>query len=130
MFIKFGNTSGYIYELKEINASTEKSVVINDQNNILDDPILGTIPNVIGYSMILHDNGIIIFDRKPEHLTSQIEFNQLYKTLKTLLKSVYSDRSDQINIYLPRLTMDIYEEARLQNQMHNLTNKSIRMIYV
>lgn len=98
MYIKFANTDGIVYDPEYTNLQS------------------GSIGD-----MLLLDDGIIIYDRLPNQQSTQLIINVLIDTLRYILQKVYSLQTDVIDIYLPRMSMDMNKEAKIQNKLLQMT---------
>lgn len=100
MNIKFANTDGDVFQPD-----------LNEPLNIGIQP-LGT--------MLLFDDDIIIVDRKPNQITSQLFIRHIVSRIRYLLSKVYLQKCSQIHIYMPRMNASPSEEALAQAQLLNL----------
>lgn len=98
MYIKFANTDGIVYDPEYTNLQS------------------GSIGD-----MLLLDDGIIIYDRLPNQQSTQLIINVLIDTLRYILQKVYSLQTDVVDIYLPRMSMDMNKEAKIQNKLLQMT---------
>ncbi|AYP97974.1 GrBNV gp41-like protein-like protein [Mauternbach virus] len=91
--------------------------------NIFDDEMTNNLnPSTLGEVVLLND-GIIIYDRFPNQKTTQLHIGSMIETLKFLLNKTYSLRTNNIQIYLPRMSMNMNDQAMIQKSL--LTMSSI-----
>lgn len=104
MFIKFANTLGDVFE----------GTMLVDQYNIG----AQTLGEVLTY-----DDGIIIVDRMPKQVVSQLDMSELIAILRQLLQKSYALQTGDVEVHLPRMFVNINEQARCQAQFQHLSSK-------
>lgn len=99
MFIKFANTDGFVYDYERTTLNSNYDLGV----------------------MLTYDDGIIIIDRYPTVETTQLDVDNIIKTLRYILKNNYSLQTDKINIFLPRMDANISKQARIQAKFAKLS---------
>lgn len=100
MYIKFANTHGEVYDYMGSTVDFECD--------------LG--------SLNTYADGIIIVDRHSLHESTQLIVENVINTLRYILKNCYSQQTDDIIIYLPRMDANISAQAEIQSAFAKLTN--------
>jgi len=100
MYIKFADLNGTIFDDERINS--------------LDPSTLGEV--------VLLDDGIIIYDRFPNQQTTQLHVGSMIETLKYLLNKTYSLQTNDIRIYLPRMSMNMTGQAMIQRSFLTMSS--------
>lgn len=103
MFIKFANTNGDVLQS------------LNDEPINVGSQSLGSI--------LTFDDGIIIIDRMPTQISSQLETLDVINILRYLLQNVYTLKTDKIYIYLPRIHSNINQQAICCSQFQFMSSK-------
>lgn len=100
MYIKFANTDGQVFQ-----SASDQSLNIGYQP-------LGTVLTL--------DEGIIIVDRDPTQLTSQLEMSYMIYSLTRALQKMYPLQAGLVFIYLPKMRSNMAEQAKCQYLFQNL----------
>lgn len=124
MIVKFANTFGYVYD---------------GQNSTIDASFLK-----LGKTFLYQDN-VIIVDRYSHSIESHLDINTIIDILKTLYYKIYkeipsmssdNDDGNVIQIYLPRMSLNMGTEAFIQSKLINLLSdddnklgKKVRLIF-
>lgn len=99
MYIKFGDTSGNIF-----------------------DPIQSKTNEYELGSMVILSDGIIIYDREPSQRSSQLILDHIIESLKYAIKTSPAIlTSNEVIIYLPRMSLNLNEQVQIQHTFQTLT---------
>lgn len=100
MYIKFANTLGEAYDY--LGTTLDFAVGLGD--------------------LITFEDGIVIVDRSPLQETTQLEVEKIIDALRYILNACYSQQTEELSIYLPRMDANISNQAKIQEAFANLTN--------
>lgn len=132
MYICFANTEGVVYghqriqndldKIRELNSSTlQNSQDYEDtmQDNEDQGPVVWPTTDAASFTHMgaisLNPKGIVVVDRHPQEISTQIEPTALIKTLAYLMTNFYHNFNIPIVVYLPRMAVNMLEEANIQH---------------
>lgn len=118
MFIKFANTNGDVFELHNDDDVFEYYL----------EPESLRLGNVLTYP-----EGIVIIDRDSNHITSQLNVDDILELLRQLVLQMYLPQINNVNIHLPKMVSSMMKDAEYQNKFQNLlhvVNNNDKISYV
>lgn len=99
MYVKFATTSGDVFNDTPLNVGEHP---------------LGEV--------LTYDDGIVIVDRIPGQLVSQLNINEILILLRKILQKLYTLQVGNIEIYLPRMFLNINAQAKCQAKFQTLSS--------